>query len=120
MVEEPDKVHVQLYARNGYVYTSFYWKVPLRNKDGDVVDHAKVSVEDYQKVMKYKWNRYISKTNTYATGSTHGDNKRMHLYILGSPNEGFCVDHLSGDGLDNTKNNIWFATIRQNNQNRIS
>lgn len=117
MVEEPDKVNVQLYVRNGYVFTSFYWNVPL-NKDGKVVDHAKVSLEDYQNVMKYSWVKYLSDNNTYAIGSVNGESLRMHIFLLGRPQEGMCIDHIDHCGINNIRNNIWFATIIQNNQNR--
>lgn len=88
-------------------------KIPLRNAKGQVVDYAYVSIEDYENVMQYKW----FKKGKYASKS--GNNtKLMHHYILGKPADNYCVDHIDGNGLNNTRQNLRFATFQQNAQNR--
>ena len=37
------------------------YKIPLRNKNGDIIDYAYVSPEDYENVNQYKWCKLTSK-----------------------------------------------------------
>jgi len=42
----------------------------------------------------------------------------MHHYITGFPLNGFQVDHIDGDMLNNRRENLRFVTNRQNQQNK--
>lgn len=42
----------------------------------------------------------------------------MHHFIVAKPLQGFVVDHINGDGLDNSRENLRFATLQQNSQNK--
>lgn len=89
-------------------------KIPLRNKDGLIVDFAFVSKEDYNNVMKYKW---------YKTHEGYAISKKarttMHQLILGKSKEGYVIDHINHNKLDNRRNNIFFNTIDGNCQNKV-
>ncbi len=41
----------------------------------------------------------------------------LHHFVFGKPKDGFVIDHINGNGLDNQKSNLRFATKSQNNQN---
>ncbi len=101
-------------------------KIPLRNSNKEIIDYAYVSPEDYDNVNKYKWHLYSKlneKTNyenKYAAGYISLDNKtmRLHHFILGKPEKGYVIDHKDGNGLNNTRENLRFATHAQNAQNK--
>ena len=84
---------------------------------------ALVDDEDFERVNQYKWYAQKTSRNTwYAARHTKSIlGKRsviyLHDFIL-SPQKGFDVDHINGDGLDNQRGNIRIVTRRQNMQNR--
>lgn len=82
-------------------------KVPLKG-GGEAI----VSRQDVARVAGIRWRiRRVSKTLAYAICS--GKPSRMHHYIL-PPIPGFVVDHINGNGLDNRRNNLRYATIHEN------
>lgn len=42
----------------------------------------------------------------------------LHNAVIGFPGDGFVVDHINGDRLDNRIKNLRFVTFRENSQNR--
>jgi hypothetical protein len=87
-----------------------------------------VDDEDYELVSGYTWKyTYNAKDMTgYAHASyyvinEHGVRQRkyikMHRLILGTP-KGMEVDHRDGNGLNNTRANIWNCTHEENLRNR--
>lgn len=53
-------------------------KIPLRNKNKEIVDYCVVSQEDYNELNKYKW--YIS--NNYVKSKPNNKTTSMHKYII--------------------------------------
>jgi len=91
--------------------------VPLYGRDG-IRAYTKVSPEDYDQVVQYRWRLYVSDADKhYAQGGPNGTT-RLHHFILGRPEPGFVVDHINGDSLDNQRCNLRFATKPQNSQNQ--
>ena len=85
----------------------------------DIKGHqVKVSVEDYDRCILKTWN-VSGNTSGRAYFNTKTDKKiiLLHHFILGSPDKGFVVDHINGNTLDNTRENLRFATYSQNSQN---
>lgn len=84
--------------------------------------NAVVSEEDFEEVSKYKW--YAVKMNGssfYAVGSfkqPDGSYKTvgMHRFIMGQP-AGKCVDHKSGNTLDNRTCDLRIASQAENTRN---
>ncbi len=74
---------------------------------------AIIDDEDFERVNQLKWcatecgNKFYA-LNNYLT------RKYMHHFILGSKK---LVDHIDGDGLNNCRSNIRFATKSQNAAN---
>lgn len=90
----------------------FLFKIPLRNRAGEIITYALVSEEDFDRVNLVRW----CLRNDYAINSFHG---YMHRFILGlSPGDGKQVDHRNRIRSDNRRENIREATIAENNQNR--
>lgn len=88
---------------------------------------AIVDTEDYDYVNHFKWCTDNNlKPILYARRAKHmgminGKQVQkpilMHRDIMDAP-KGTQVDHINGNGLDNRRSNLRFATNRQNQQNR--
>jgi hypothetical protein len=81
-----------------------------------------VSVSDLPLVLPMKWQagkraggaRYYAVSNRYIDGTVKG--LTMHRWIMQAP-LGSIVDHISGDTLDNRRENLRFCTAGQNTYN---
>lgn len=71
--------------------------------------------------MRYKWRYLKGDRRGYAvTGTTSKYNMniiQMHSHIMNCP-KGLVVDHIDGNGLNNTKENLRICTREQNAINR--
>ena len=72
-----------------------------------------VDVEDLPRVVQKPWSRVKGKHTFYASS---GGKLYLHRFILGAT-KSQQVDHVNGDGLDNRKSNLRFASQAQNNAN---
>ncbi len=78
---------------------------------------TKVDPDDFKKLSQYDWQLFENKSgNLYAIRIENLKFIKMHRVIMNAP-PGIIVDHRNHDGLDNTKRNLRFATISQNNCN---
>ena len=85
---------------------------------------ALVDDEDFEYINQFKWSAHKdgkTKNTFYATG--HGkriNGKRastsIHMFVMGKK-QGFVIDHIDGNGLNNQKSNLRFVTHRGNGQN---
>ena len=102
--------------------------IPLTGKNG--VDEngnklfAKVSDEDYDEISKFKW--YVSSGYPVSTIRINGISKNytLHLYLLRNEkikdeNKDKVINHINGNRLDNTRENLEITSRRNNSQNRI-
>jgi hypothetical protein len=97
--------------RYGYAFL----RIPLTQGCFAIVDPA-----DYPHLSRYKWRlcRTRGKNTLYAERSIRLPNGRysrilMHRQLIDVP-EGYIVDHINGNGLDNRRANLRLATIAQN------
>lgn len=80
-----------------------------------------VDDEDYDILSKYKWHALKTKMTFYA--ARHGKAKEkgkyiyMHREVIKCP-LGKEIDHINGDGLNNTRNNLRAVTHSENMQNQ--
>ena len=76
--------------------------------------------EDYEWLNQWKWYAVSCGWSFYAARSRRHNSPptRMHRLILGAQS-GQLVDHRDGDGLNNQRANLRFATHRQNSTHRI-
>ena len=84
---------------------------------------ALVDDEDYEKLNQFKWYAFKGWNVFYAgrqSSKVNGKCRklRMHHDIIGFPPKGLQTDHRDGNGLNNQRENLRFATNRQNQQNR--
>ena len=82
-----------------------------------------VDDEDYEKLLPFKWHSHKSRNVIYANHTTkrdvYGKQKTIHMHsmIISVP-IGMQIDHIDGNGLNNTKENLRVVTNRQNHMNR--
>jgi hypothetical protein len=78
-------------------------------------------------LVQIKWHPLIKKKNCYASRRYVIDGKPvtrlLHRIILErilgrALGKGDCVDHIDGNGLNNTRSNLRLATFAQNSRNR--
>ena len=85
---------------------------------------ATVDDEDFDRLSKFKWHTITPGTVMYAQtrlfsgkSGTKGELKYMHRMIMNAP-PGMVVDHIDGDGLNNSKKNLRICTQKNNCANR--
>jgi hypothetical protein len=98
------------------------YRIPLRDRVGEIVDYTIVDSTDYTWLSQWQWRRT---GNGYVGRGQRIDGKYrmifMHREILGLEHgSGERADHINGKRLDNRRENLRVATVRQNNKNRRS
>jgi hypothetical protein len=92
-------------------------RIPLTQGQFTLVD-----TEDYDRVMRYKWQAMRHRSTYYAMRSIRINGKKaavmMHRFILNITDPFVKVDHEDLDGLNNTRVNIRAATVSGNNCNK--
>jgi hypothetical protein len=81
---------------------------------------ALVDDEDAERVLAHSWSvthSHSGKTR-YAGSRFGGRFVKMHHFIVGKAPKGLQVDHIDGNGFNNTRANLRFVTQGQNLQNR--
>lgn len=92
-------------------------EIPLTNGGVTLVDD-----EDYEFLSSMRWNRSFSKGMNYAVRCfwVRGENRRvtygMHRFLLVG-HDGYHIDHIDRNGLNNQKSNLRAATCSQNQFN---
>jgi hypothetical protein len=76
---------------------------------------VKVSPADFPALSRYNW--YYK--DGYAITTMYDKEVRMHRFILNETREDYVVDHIDGDRLNNTRENLRSFTLKQNANNRI-
>ncbi len=97
-------------------YNNSPYRIPLRNKEGKVIDYTLVDEDDYEKVNQYRW--CLSKG--YAQGSVNINGKKsikLHHFVFKKPDGKNVIDHKNQDRLDNRKENLREVSASINAQN---
>lgn len=75
---------------------------------------ALVDAEDADLVRTYRWHPVVCPHTTYA--GTGRKSMKMHRLVLSAP-EGFDVDHINGNGLDNRRSNLRICSRSEHRRN---
>lgn len=76
-----------------------------------------IDLEDYSKVREYQW-RISQKRNKYYVVSGKKDNQiYLHQLIYGKAPEGYEIDHIDGNSLNNRKSNLRYLSRSDNAKN---
>lgn len=109
---------------NKFDDTETYYKIPLRNKQQEIIEYALVDKDDYKNVSKYKWSCFIVKQKLdnkkyyRIKKTTNNISISLSHFIHGKPQKGYVIDHINNTSLDNRKANLQECTKAQNAQNR--
>lgn len=76
---------------------------------------ALIDDDDLDLVDGYKWHAHCNQSGHWYA-KTRSGTLSMHRQIM-NPSEGFEVDHINGDGLDNRRENLRIVTSTQNKGN---
>lgn len=80
---------------------------------------AIVDDDDYEWLSKHKWyynDGYAARRVFVGDGSSRSSIVLMHRLLL-PPQPGLYSDHVNGNGLDNRRSNLRYATMAENNHN---
>lgn len=107
---------------NNIIFEDFCVKIPLYNKNKEIVEYIIIDREDYDKVILYTWNLSINTANKkeYKAAYSKINNKTTNLshYIYKKPEGKNIIDHINNNALDNRKCNLHETTKSHNSQNR--
>jgi hypothetical protein len=73
-----------------------------------------VSDEDYYKVISHKWNL----PDKYVMGHVNNKPVMLSRFIMNCNDANLVVDHIDGNTLNNTRNNLRILTTLENSQNK--
>ena len=112
--------------RNKYVVLGDIVKIEL-NRDNGEKHYAKVSVCDLDRLLEFDvtWCLLDQNANTnYVVANEYLGNRkartvRLHRYIT-QAQKGLVVNHINGEGLDNTRNNLEVVTNQVNTIKRVN
>jgi len=80
-----------------------------------------ISKSDFKEVSKYKWYAYTNRGLTYAGRTVYvngvGRIQQLHIFLLGTK-DGYEIDHINRDSLDNRRSNLRFLSHSDNCFNR--
>lgn len=75
-----------------------------------------IDKEDYDLASKYIWRISKKKTKFYLVSGSYSKGTQIYLHhlLIGKPKDGYEVDHIDGNSLNNHKNNLRFLTKSDN------
>lgn len=80
---------------------------------------ALVDDEDFERLSQYKWHAIKIHRSWYARRAANGKRIYMHRELINTE-QGYFIDHINRNGLDNRRQNIRACSISENNRNTSS
>ncbi len=94
-------------------YDNSPFRIPLRNKEGVIIEYALVDEDDFEKVNKSKW----SYAKGYALANIQSKTTKLHHFVFNTPEKGNVIDHIDQDRLNCKKSNLREVSLSTNSQN---
>jgi hypothetical protein len=79
--------------------------------------YALVDDADYEMLSKFRWKAHADGHSIYVKATFGGKTIPMHRMLTQAPAHSL-VDHINGNGLDNRRSNLRFATVAENQRNK--
>ena len=103
-----------------FININMIYKIPLRNKNKEIIDNCIVSQEDFEHLNQFRWNK---RYDGYVTGYVNGKFWRIHRYIMieilkNDIKSQVKIDHINNNPLNNTRENLRIITNAGNNRNK--
>ena len=93
--------------------------IPLMNKYNKVSGYAISNLALKDKLLDFRYNQRIRLTKVEKRYAISNLGISMHEIVIGKKaDEGYVIDHINGDGLLNTEENLRYATSGLNAQNK--
>lgn len=102
--------------RNKYIIKEDYAELHILDKYGDIKQIAIIDIKDVEMLKQYSFRTH---NKGYISTSIKGKTKYLHQIIFGNTKEGFEIDHINRDKLDNRKSNLRECKHIDNTHNRI-
>lgn len=77
---------------------------------------ATVDASDADAVNQFKWSAVRRPGTYYARRTVNGKHEYLHQFLM-KPSEGLVVDHIDGDGLNNSRANLRVCSQAENMRN---
>lgn len=91
-----------------------YISIPISKGLETIID-----IDDYEKLKNaglLRWNAQKCGKRFYVSKNSKNKKIYLHRYIMNCP-DGFCIDHINGNSLDNRKLNLRICSFRENSRN---
>lgn len=102
--------------RNEYVIKEDYAELYILDKYSNIKQVAIIDIEDIERLKQYSFRTH---NKGYISTSIKGKTKYLHQIIYGNRRDGFEIDHINRNKLDNRKSNLRECTHIDNTHNRI-
>jgi len=108
-----DSNPVTKFDKNNVILYDDYAEIEIRDKNGDIIARSKIDLEDIDKCKDSIW----CLSEGYAIShNCNGEFNLLHRLIMCAPKE-YHIDHISGDRLDNRKQNLRLCVPQENARN---
>lgn len=96
-------------------YENSPYRIPLRNREGVIVEFALVDEKDFERVNAHKW--HLMTVGYAKCSNIEKKHMTMHHFIFKKPGNKRVIDHINEDKLDNRLSNLREISRAVNNQN---
>lgn len=101
------------YTPNEIIVDIHHAEIILYSGENTPAHVCLIDVQDVEQVSEHKWHLAQRRSKQYAETINNGKAIFLHTFLLGR-RQGYEIDHINANGLDNRRENIRFVTQHQN------